>query len=76
MVLLLDDLGSDQQALRFKSLIAPSDVFFDFSDYDFSDNQPVRVIKRIDQYAQQGWSGDTIPDLEAIVGDIYDQTIE
>jgi penicillin V acylase-like amidase (Ntn superfamily) len=61
---------------RFKSLIAPSDVFFDFSDYDFSEDQPVRVIKRIDQYAQQGWSGNTTSHLEAIAGDIYDQAIE
>ena len=61
---------------RFKSLIAPSDVFFDFGDYDFSAGQPVRIIKRIDEYAQQGWSGDTVPHLEAIAGDIYDQAIE
>jgi penicillin V acylase-like amidase (Ntn superfamily) len=61
---------------RFKSLIAPSDVYFDFSDYDFAEGQPVRIIKRIDEYAQQGWSGDVVPHLVEIEGDIYDQAIE
>jgi penicillin V acylase-like amidase (Ntn superfamily) len=61
---------------RFKSLIAPSDVFFDFGGYDFAEGQPVRVIKRIDEYAQQGWSGDVVPHLVEIKGDIYDQDIE
>jgi choloylglycine hydrolase len=61
---------------RFKSLIAPSDVFFDFEGYDFAEGQPVRIIKRIDEYAQQGWSGDVKPHLVAIEGDIYDQSIE
>jgi len=61
---------------RFKSLIAPSDVFFDFDGYNFAEGQPVRLIKRIDRYAQQGWSGDVIPHLVAIKGDIYDQSIE
>lgn len=48
---------------RFKSLIAPSDVYFDFGGYDFAEDQPVRVIKRIDEYAQRGWSGDVVPYL-------------
>ena len=61
---------------RFKSLIAPSDVFFDFDGYNFAEGQPVRLIKRIDRYAQQGWSGDVIPHIVAIKGDIYDQSIE
>ena len=61
---------------RFKSLIAPSDVFFDFEGYNFADGQPVRTIKRIDEYAQQGWSGDVKPHLAEIKGDIYDQSIE
>ena len=61
---------------RFKSLIAPSDVFFDFDGYNFAEGQPVRLIKRIDRYAQLGWSGDVIPHLVAIKGDIYDQAIE
>jgi choloylglycine hydrolase len=61
---------------RFKSLIAPSDVFFDFEGYDFAEGQPVRIIKRIDEYAQQGWSGDVKPHLVQIKGDIYDQSIE
>jgi len=61
---------------RFKSLIAPSDVYFDFKGYDFAEGQPVRLIKRIDRYAQQGWSGDVTPHLVAIKGDIYDQPIE
>jgi choloylglycine hydrolase len=61
---------------RFKSLIAPSDVFFDFYGYNFSEGQPVRVIKRIDEYAQQGWSGDVKTHLVSIEGDIYDQDIE
>lgn len=61
---------------RFKSLIAPSDVFFDFEGYNFAEGQPVRLIKRIDRYAQQGWSGDVIPHLVAIKGDIYEQSIE
>ena len=34
------------------------------------------LIKRIDRYAQQGWSGDVIPHLVAIEGDIYAQSIE
>ena len=61
---------------RFKSLMAPSDVFFDFRGYNFAEGQPVRVIKRIDAYAQQGWSGDIVPHLVEIEGDIYDQDIE
>ncbi len=56
--------------------MAPSDVFFDFSGYNFAEGQPVRVIKRIDEYAQQGWSGDAVPYLVEIEGDIYDQDIE
>jgi penicillin V acylase-like amidase (Ntn superfamily) len=61
---------------RFKSLIAPSDVYFEFDDYNFAEGQPVRLIKRIDRYAQKGWSGDVIPHLVEIDGDIYDQSIE
>ncbi|GLS92454.1 choloylglycine hydrolase [Psychromonas marina] len=61
---------------RFKSLMAPSDVFFNFKGYDFSKGQPVKVIKRIDQYAQQGWSGNVTPHLVNITGDIYSQSIE
>ena len=61
---------------RFKSLIAPSDVYFDFKGYDFSEGQPVRLIKRIDRYAQKGWSGDVSPHLVANKGDICDQSIE
>jgi len=61
---------------RFNSLIAPSDVFFDFASYDFSEGQPVKVIKRIDKYAQQNWSGDVIPHLVEIKSDIYDEPIE
>ncbi len=61
---------------RFRSLIAPSDVFFDFDDYNFAAGQPVRLIKRIDRYAQKGWSGNVIPHLVAIEGDIYAQSIE
>jgi hypothetical protein len=38
--------------------------------------QPVRLIKRIDRYAQKGWSGDVIPHLVAIDVHIYDQSIE
>jgi hypothetical protein len=54
----------------------PSDVFFDFEGYVFAEGQPVRIIKRIDEYAQQGWSGDVKPHLLSIEGDIYDQSIE
>jgi len=61
---------------RFKSLVAPSDVYFDLDDYDFSAGQPVRIYKRIDLYAQDGWSGNVAPHLSEIVGDIYDQSIE
>ncbi len=61
---------------RFRSLIAPSDVYFEFDDYNFAEGQPVRLIKRIDRYAQKGWSGDVIPHLDEIDGDIYDQSIE
>lgn len=61
---------------RFKSLTAPSDVFFELADYDFSAGQPVRVAKRIDQYATHGWSGDIAPRLAAIDADIYDEPVE
>ena len=61
---------------RFKSLIAPSDVYFDLDDYNFAKGQPVRLIKRIDLYAQKGWSGDVIPQLVEIDGDVYEQSIE
>jgi choloylglycine hydrolase len=61
---------------RFKSLLAPSDVYFNFDDYNFAKGQPVRLIKRIDRYAQQGWYGNVVPRLVEIGGDIYDQSIE
>jgi len=61
---------------RFKSLIAPSDVYFELDEYNFAEGQPVRLVKRIDLYAQKGWSGDVIPHLVEINGDIYDQSIE
>ncbi len=61
---------------RFKSLIAPSDVFFDLAEYDFQAGQTVKVVKRIDQYSLQGWSGNIIPHLVAIEGDIYDEPVE
>ena len=61
---------------RFKSLIAPSDVYFNFKGYNFDAGQPVRVIERIDEYAQQGWSGDVKPHLVEIKGDVYAQSIE
>jgi choloylglycine hydrolase len=61
---------------RFNSLIAASDVSFDFDHYNFATGQPVRLIKRIERYAQEGWSGDVIPHLVAIEGDVYDQSIE
>lgn len=61
---------------RFKSLIAPADVFLRLTDYDFKNGQPVKVIKRIDQYAMQGWSGDIAPHLVAISADIYDEPVE
>jgi hypothetical protein len=51
-------------------------VYFEFDDYNFAEGQPVRLIKRIDRYAQKGWSGDVIPHLVKIDGDIYDQSIE
>ena len=57
-------------------LMEPSSVFFDFEGYDFAEGQPVRIIKRIDEYAQQGWSGDVKLHLASIEGDIYDQSIE
>ena len=61
---------------RFKSLIAPSDVFFDLAEYDFQAGQPVKVVKRIDKYSLQGWSGNIFPHLVPIEGDIYDESIE
>ncbi len=70
----ISDLTNKQY--RFKSLIAPSDVYFDFKGYDFSKGQPVQIIKRIDEYAQQGWSGDVKDHLVKIKGDIYAQDIE
>jgi len=61
---------------RFNSLMAPSDVYFDFAGYNFAEGQPVRVIKRIDQYAQQGWDGDVKAHLVEIEGDVYAQSVE
>jgi choloylglycine hydrolase len=61
---------------RFKSLIAPSDVYFDFKNYDFTKMKSVWIIKRIDEYAQQGWSGNVKSHLVKIKGDIYNQDIE
>jgi hypothetical protein len=60
---------------QFKSLIATSNVLFDFAGYNFAEDQPVRVIKRIDEYAHQGWSGDVNPHLVEIEGDICDQAV-
>jgi len=61
---------------RFKSLVAPSDVYFNLKDYNFAKGQPVRVAKRIDLHAQKKWSGNIVPHLAKIRGDIYDQAIE
>jgi choloylglycine hydrolase len=61
---------------RFKSLIGPSDVFFNLRDYDFDSGQPVKVIKRVDLYPLRGWDGDVVPHLEAIDADIYDEPVE
>ena len=61
---------------RFKSLIAPSDVFFELAKYDFAIGQPVKVIRRVDQYAMRGWSGDIVPHLVPIGADIYDEPVE
>jgi hypothetical protein len=51
-------------------------VYFEFDGYDFTEGQPVRLVKKIDRYAQKGWSGDVIPHLVTIEGDIYEQSIE
>ncbi len=51
---------------RFKSLIAPSDVFINLAEQDFAKGQPVRVVKSIDQYAERGWGGDVAPHLVSI----------
>jgi penicillin V acylase-like amidase (Ntn superfamily) len=61
---------------RFKSLVGPSDVFFDLDEYNFGADQSVRIIRRIDLYPMQDWSGDVIPHLQAISGDIYDEPVE
>jgi choloylglycine hydrolase len=61
---------------RFNSLTAPSDIFLELDNYDFSVGQPVKAIKRIDQYASHGWSGDIAPYLVPIHADIYDEPVE
>ena len=55
---------------RFKSLIAPYDVFFDLAGYDLSVGQPVRKITRVDLYFHDGWYGNIVPHLQKIFGEI------
>ncbi|KXX71497.1 linear amide C-N hydrolase [Flammeovirga sp. SJP92] len=61
---------------RFKSLTAPSDIYFDFSSVDFNTLNGVSIIKRVENYAQNGWSGEINDHLQEIEGDIYAQEIE
>lgn len=60
---------------RFKSVLAPSDVFVDMADLGLTEGQPVRTFQRIDRYAQIGVMGNVAPHLETIDGDIYDQPL-
>ena len=66
----------DTRRMKFEPVTprvsSPSDVYFEFDDYNFDVGQPVRLIKRIDRYAQKGWSGDLKLNLVEIDGDIYD----
>ncbi|GAL19217.1 choloylglycine hydrolase [Vibrio maritimus] len=61
---------------RFKSLLAPSDVYVNLSDIDWKKEKTVEVIPRIDRHAQAGLQGDIIGDFQAIEeNDIYEQPI-
>ncbi|QDO85897.1 linear amide C-N hydrolase [Shewanella psychropiezotolerans] len=60
---------------RFKSLIAPSDVYLDLKKIDFASLAQVKVIYRIDEYAQQGFTGNLMSHFTPITGDIYQQQI-
>lgn len=57
---------------RFKSAAAPSDVYVNLSEIDFSKSQGVRGIHMLDEHAQRGQFGNLIHDFVPIQGDIYD----
>ncbi|WP_299691320.1 hypothetical protein [uncultured Vibrio sp.] len=56
--------------------MAPSDVYLDLGDMNWSDQQTVAVIPRIDRYAQKGLQGN-IADAFTLIAeaDIYQQNI-
>ena len=57
---------------RFKSAAAPSDVYVNLSEIDFSKAQGVPGIHMLDEHAQRGQFGNLIHDFVPIQGDIYD----
>ncbi|GEA60833.1 linear amide C-N hydrolase [Vibrio comitans] len=61
---------------RFKSLLAPADVYLDLNSMDWSAQQKVAVIPRIDRYAQQGLQGNIAEAFTPInEPDIYQQNV-
>lgn len=61
---------------RFKSLMAPSDIYVNLNDIDWSEDNVVEVIPRIDRYAQKGLSGKVSAIFRKIKEkDIYQQNI-
>lgn len=58
---------------RFKSAAAPSDVYVNLSEIDFSKAEGVRAIHMLDEYAQRGQFGNLIHDFVRLKVDIYDE---
>ncbi|MEN8759719.1 MAG: hypothetical protein ABF303_14765, partial [Desulfobacterales bacterium] len=61
---------------RFKSAAAPSDVYVNLSEIDFSSNEGVRTIHILDEHAQRGQFGNLIHAFVRIKGDIYDEQLD
>lgn len=45
---------------HFKSVFAPSGVYVDLKEIDFSKGKPVCVIEHLNDYAQNGWQGNIL----------------
>lgn len=60
----ITDLTSGEY--HFKSVFAPSEIFVSLNEIDFSQGNPVLVVEHINDYAQNGWSDNVLPQAKAL----------
>ncbi|WP_261836656.1 linear amide C-N hydrolase [Vibrio ishigakensis] len=61
---------------RFKSVLAPQDVYIELGNIDWNKEKAVSVIPRIDRHAQNGLEGNIAGDFQPISEqDIYQQAV-